>query len=329
MIIYDIYFRKNGLSILFLRPGNTLQVLRPNWDSVTERVSLVTGVTRTLPKTVVYLEHSLPPHPSPRTLRHGYTRSNLAKLQYDNQYWESLFPVGHLKGLTLEARLQLVFSLMIYLSITTRQLLYWLFTTEIPCVTIRISHFMGFFSTESTPEAQFAPAMVFSLWRDGTRWPNAQKYIREMSIPCAHELALQDSNRVISSPLLRIRLKTLTIRELRGFLHPTKLIEIIQGLAPFTWAILHTFCASPNRARKQRKKDEDVPMAPSGEEDDWGDDPNDEAELEAGEGDPTSGPNRAWSKGYPGFSRNPVFVSLVKALFVQYTDLIWACRSFY
>jgi hypothetical protein len=123
---------------------------------------------------------------------------------------------------------------MIFLSITIRQLLYWLFTTEIPCVTKHISHFMGFFATETTLESQFAPAMVFGLWRDGKRWPNAQKYIREMSIPSAHELALQDSNRVISSPLLRIRLKTLTIRELRDVLHPSKLIEVVKGLAPFT-----------------------------------------------------------------------------------------------
>jgi hypothetical protein len=222
-----------------------------------------------------------------------------------------------LKGLTLEARLHLVFSLMIYLSITTRQLMYWLFTTDIPCVSRRISHFMGFFGTESTPEAQFAPGMLFSLWRDATRWPKAQKYIREMSIPCAHELALQDSNRVISSPLLRIRVKTLTIHQLRDFLHPTKLIEIIKGLAPFTWGILHTFCASPNRARKQRKMEEDGPMSSeeSRDEEDWEDDPNDDPNLEEGESDPAGTSQSHWSHEYPGFSRNPVFVCVAKAVF--------------
>ncbi|KAJ7431901.1 hypothetical protein FB451DRAFT_1421046 [Mycena latifolia] len=240
--------------------------------------------------------------------------SNLATLQYDDAYWQSLFPEGQLMGLTLEARFHLIFSLMIFLSISTRQFLHWLFTTEIPSVTKRISHFMGFFRTESSLEAQFAPAMLFSLWRDRKRWPKAQKYLREMTVPCAHELALQDSDRVISSPHLRIRLKTLTIRELRELLHPTKLVEIIKGLAPFTWGILHTFCTSPNRSRRQRKAEEDVPMPPSdpsaGEED-WADDPNDDPDLEAGEADPAGTPKLNWSKDYPGFSRNPVFVILL------------------
>ncbi|KAJ6531686.1 hypothetical protein B0H10DRAFT_2449909 [Mycena sp. CBHHK59/15] len=132
------------------------------------------------------------------------TSSTLATLQYDDTYWESRFPPGQLRGLTLEGRLQLVFSLMIFLSVSTRQLMHWLFTTEIPSVTKRISHFMGFHTNESTLETQFAPALIFNLWRDGSRWPKAQKYLREMTIPCAHELALQYSNRIIASPHLRV-----------------------------------------------------------------------------------------------------------------------------
>ncbi|KAJ6564882.1 hypothetical protein DFH09DRAFT_1315131 [Mycena vulgaris] len=239
---------------------------------------------------------------------------NLANLQYDNSFWQSTFSQGQSKGLNLEAKLHLVFSLMIFLSISTRQLLHWLFTTRIPDVSHRISHFMGFFSTESSPEAQFGPQMLFSLWRDEKRWPKAQKYIRDMTIPCAHELALQDSDRMISSPFLRVRLRTLTIEELRNLLHPTRLIEIVKGLAPFTWGVLHTFCASPNRTRKRQKTDEDAPMPPSGTEteaEDWADDPNDDPDLEAGESDPAGSANLRWSEEYPGFSRNPVFVILL------------------
>ncbi|KAK7035018.1 hypothetical protein R3P38DRAFT_3184554 [Favolaschia claudopus] len=234
----------------------------------------------------------------------------LATLKYDDTYWKSLFPAGHLSGLSLEDRLQLIFSLMIFLSVSTRQLVYWLFTTEIPCVTKRISHFMGFFGTESSLESQFAPALIFGLWLDGKRWPKAQKYIREMCIPCAHELALEDSNRVITSPLLQIRLKTLTIKELRDILHPTKLSEIVRGLAPFTWGLLHTFVASPNRARKQRAAADDTPM-PLEEEEEWGDDPNDDSDVETGDANPENITQTAWSKDYPGFSRNPVFVILL------------------
>ncbi|KAJ7888969.1 hypothetical protein B0H14DRAFT_3713696, partial [Mycena olivaceomarginata] len=125
------------------------------------------------------------------------------------------------------------------------------------------------------------PALVFNLWRDGSRWPKAQKYLREMTIPCAHELALQDSNRIIASPHLRVRLKTLTIWQLRELLHPTKLIEIIKELAPFTCGILYTFSTTPNKARRQRKTEEDVPMPPTstGVEEDWAENPNDDENI--------------------------------------------------
>ncbi|KAJ7866071.1 hypothetical protein B0H14DRAFT_3595315 [Mycena olivaceomarginata] len=210
---------------------------------------------------------------------------------------------------------------MIFLSVSTRQLVHWLFTTEIPSVTKRISHFMGFHGSESTLETQFAPALIFNLWRDGKRWPKAQKYLREMTIPCAHELALQNSDRVISSPHLRIRLKTLTISQLRELLHPTKLIEIIKELAPFTWGILHTFSTSPNKTRKYRKSDEDVPMPPTSTEveEDWADDPNDDENIEEGEANPPGAPNRQWSKDYPGFSRNPVFVIFLAICMLAFT----------
>jgi hypothetical protein len=145
-----------------------------------------------------------------------------------------------------------------------------------------------------------------------------------MTIPCAHELALQDSDRVISSPHLRIRLKTLTISQLRELLHPTKLIEIIKELAPFTWGILHTFSTSPNKTRKYRKSDEDVPMPPTSTEveEDWADDPNDDENIEEGEANPPGAPNRQWSKDYPGFSRNPVFVCPEHVDLRQQIDLL-------
>ncbi|KAJ6558912.1 hypothetical protein B0H10DRAFT_2446077 [Mycena sp. CBHHK59/15] len=138
-----------------------------------------------------------------------------------------------------------------------------------------------------------------------------------MTIPCAHELALGDSNRIMNSRDLRIKMKSLTIHQLRNLLHPQKLVEVFKSLAPFMWGILHTFCASPNRYRTRYAADvaaaapgleEDDPMADAGEDenDDWPDDPN----LESGEGDPDKVPPH-WSGEYAGFSRNPVFVILL------------------
>ncbi|KAK6984169.1 hypothetical protein R3P38DRAFT_3333012 [Favolaschia claudopus] len=198
---------------------------------------------------------------------------------------------------------------MVFFSISIRQLLHWLFTTKVPRATRAVSHFMGFFSTQDSLEDQFGPAMVFALWRDAARYPRAQKYLREMTIPCAHELVLEDSDRIITSPILQIRLKTLTIQQLRDVLHPTKLVEIIQRLAPFTWNLLHTFSASPNASRKRRKSDKGEEMVT--EEEDWIDDPNDDSNLESGEADPGDFAGHGWRKDYPGFARNPVFAILM------------------
>ncbi|KAF8119797.1 hypothetical protein K438DRAFT_2006464 [Mycena galopus ATCC 62051] len=192
------------------------------------------------------------------------------------------------------------------LSVSTCQFLIWIFTTEIPSVTRPISHFMGYFGTQNSLETQFAPALIFGLWRDAKRYPKAQQYIQEMTIP---ELALQDSDGIISSPLLRIRLKTLTIQQLRQMLHPEKLIEIFKERAPFTWNLLHTFCASPNAWRKWKSADEDEPMLDADE--DWPDDPNDDLNLESGDPDPVDSAGHSWKNDYPGFSRNPVFVILL------------------
>jgi hypothetical protein len=239
---------------------------------------------------------------------------NLATLQYDHEYWRRRIPEAE-KGLPLESRLHLIFSLTMYLSISVRQLIYWIFTTNIPSVSRRVSVFMGFNESESTPEAQFGPAMLFGLWRDRIRWPRAQRHLRTMTVPCAHELALQDSNRLINNPELRIKMKTLTIHNLRTLLHPQKLIQVFKDLAPFMWQILHTFSASPNNHRRRQAaeiavladdlgEDDPMPDVDSEDEEDWADDPN----LESGEVDPNSVPSH-WPQEYVGFARNPVFVS--------------------
>ncbi|KAK6969215.1 hypothetical protein R3P38DRAFT_3337140 [Favolaschia claudopus] len=195
---------------------------------------------------------------------------------------------------------------MVFFSISIRQLLHWLFTTNIPRVTRAVSHFMGYFPIYNSLEDQFGPAMIFALWRDASRYPRAQQFLREMTVPCAHELILEDSDRLITSPLLQVRVKTLTIQQLRDLLHPTKLIDIIKGLAPFTWGLLHTFSASPNASRKRRNTNADEEM----QEEDWIDDPNDDP-LESGDAGLAESIGSSWQKDYPGFSRNPVFAILV------------------
>ena len=43
-------------------------------------------------------------------------------------------------------------------------------------------------------------------------------------------------------------------------------------------------------------------------DEDWEDDPNDDPNLESGDADLGDSAGHGWTKDYPGFSRNPVFV---------------------
>ncbi|KAJ6614111.1 hypothetical protein B0H10DRAFT_1950906 [Mycena sp. CBHHK59/15] len=91
-----------------------------------------------------------------------------------------------------------------YLSVSLRQLIYWLFATDIPSVFRRVSIFMGFFETESSPEAQFGPAMLFGLWRQKQQMQMQQQQVwrtwRGMN-PCRMQMAMT----------MKIRLMILTL----------------------------------------------------------------------------------------------------------------------
>lgn len=122
--------------------------------------------------------------------------------------------------------------------------------------------------------------------------------------PCAHEIALEESDRIIQDSGLQIRMSKLTLKGIRNLLNPKALMEKIKDLAPFVWGILHTFSASPNKYRRRKARREDRSNSEDAEDEDWDDDPNDDvghSEADIGE--------KHWSKEYEGFSRNPNFVS--------------------
>ena len=64
-------------------------------------------------------------------------------LEYDNKYWENLLEAKSVK-LSLENRLHLVFSLLIFLQISIAQLITFTFTSEIAAVRSKAARFMGF-----------------------------------------------------------------------------------------------------------------------------------------------------------------------------------------
>ncbi|KAG5645294.1 hypothetical protein DXG03_006483 [Asterophora parasitica] len=227
-------------------------------------------------------------------------------LQFPPEYWTA--QLGGMERASLTTKLHLVFSLMIFLGVSIQQLLQFIFSSDIRSVKDRSSRFMGY--TESaTLENRFYPSNIFHLWH--TRWPAARRYLHEMIIPCAHEIVLEESDQIIADRSLQVQIKDLTVSTLRQLLHPHVLIEKYQELAPFTFKILHTFSASPNKHRKEKasKRAQNSHETSDNEDYDLPDDPNmcfDEsgaagrAEGETGDGD--------WWKGMPGgFARNPIY----------------------
>jgi hypothetical protein len=230
----------------------------------------------------------------------------MSSLEFDSAYWEQHLPDGMQKA-DLPTKLHLIFSLVIFLSISVRQLLQFIFSSDIHEVKNRASRFMGHTPTAVDKDLQFPPATVFDLWH--TRWPHARGLLHNMIQPCAHEIVLEESDNIIKDLSLQIRIKTLTIREIRDLLHPDALLERFKKSAPFMFSLLHTFSASPNKYRKQKaaqhRHSESSREATAREDEDWEDDPN--AEDDANDDEQ---PREDSWKEYDGFSRNPVFVCL-------------------
>ena len=135
-------------------------------------------------------------------------------------------------------------------------------------------------------DQQFPPATVFNLWH--LRWPHKQHHLHNMIQPCTHEIALEESDQIIRDSSLQIRIKTLTIKEIRELLQPDALVEKFKKSAPFMFGLLHTFSASPNKYRKQKAAQQQCSKSghKDNEDEDWDDDLD--AEDNAGDDEQSS-----------------------------------------
>ncbi|KII82757.1 hypothetical protein PLICRDRAFT_181073 [Plicaturopsis crispa FD-325 SS-3] len=229
------------------------------------------------------------------------------KLEFNSEYWQNILPP--MDDITLDTKLHLILSLVLYLAVTVRQLLEFIFTTEITAVKSKASVFM---SRRKSLE-QFAPAVLFQLWH--TRWPKVRTYLHEMIIPCAHEIALEESDSIIRDPDLQINVKKLTVASIRELLRPEKILEKYRASAPFIFGLLYTFSASPNRYRKEKAaREEKKSSQRMGTEDGAAEDANDKADESGPEDvyEGASGPHAASAETpLEGFSRNPVFAIIL------------------
>lgn len=129
------------------------------------------------------------------------------------------------------------------------------------------------------------------------------------------EIALVESDRIIKEKTLKVQLKQVTSSGIRSLLDPTTIAEKLQTLTPFTYGYLLAFAASPNRYRQRAKFARDSKHKTPSETPASLDAEESEAEDQSGDGQ--SGGEAlegvAWEKEFPGFSRNPTTVSVVRA----------------
>ena len=101
-----------------------------------------------------------------------------------------------------------------------------------------------------------------------------------------------------------MKIKNLTLKEIQDLLRPETILAKYQELAPFTWELLHTFTASPNKYRKRKGRGNERSSEGPHDNDDWDDDPN-FADDE---------PEKMWSESPPtpkGFQCNPNIVCIL------------------
>ena len=226
-----------------------------------------------------------------------------AHLLYDHRFWgQKLGPEFQKQDTT--HKLHLVFSLILYLNVVLLKFLEFIFESKIKAVRRKAGRFMGYFASAKDPKRRFPPAVIFRRWHD--EYPDSRPYLHNMIQDCATEIILEESDAIIEDKDLKIKASQLTHSSIKDLLSPGSLIRIIKGHAPFTWKLLWTFAASPNRYRKRMMAmDETVNSETDPNEDeneiDIEDDPNidDEVDVDAD----------LLPDSMKGFSRNPVFVS--------------------
>ncbi|KAJ6447733.1 hypothetical protein C8R45DRAFT_1115724 [Mycena sanguinolenta] len=157
-----------------------------------------------------------------------------------------LLPIQTTTNLTnLEIKCQLVFSLLIFLNLSIRDFLIFLFESMIPEVK-RVGQFMGYSDTK-----EYGPEHIFRGWH--MRFPKSIPHLHSLvTRPCMREIVLQESDNIINNVGLKVRLKDCMIRCITDILNPGKLAAQYTDLALFSWEHLTVFTTSPNEWRKKR-----------------------------------------------------------------------------
>ncbi|KAJ7442921.1 hypothetical protein B0H11DRAFT_1932120 [Mycena galericulata] len=116
----------------------------------------------------------------------------MATLQFGTDYWKEHLP--GCQSLSSEAKLHLILSLVIYLGVSIRALLVFIFESDIQPLKDRASRFLGYTPSNSDPHIRFPPAHIFSLWVNRCTSSGQWDQIQEMITPVAQGIVLSESN---------------------------------------------------------------------------------------------------------------------------------------
>jgi hypothetical protein len=124
------------------------------------------------------------------------------KIHYNDTYWESILGADARK-MPLERRLEMVFSLLIFLQISIAKHLRFIFTSKIDEVKARSSRFMGFTPTAKDEDTKFPPGMVFRAWLKN--FPDAQEHMNDVVAPFAQAIVGKESDKMIQDVQLKVK----------------------------------------------------------------------------------------------------------------------------
>jgi len=169
------------------------------------------------------------------------------KLLYDRKYWNGILE-GEAQKLPLDEKLHLIFTLVMFLQISIAQLLHFIFTSQIKEVKNQAAWFLGHTHMAASEDNTFPAGMIFRAWHEN--FLKARKNLHKMIEPCAIEMVLEESDKLIGDKELQVKMKDLTLRSICTLLQPEMILKKYRVLAPFTWQLLETISASPNKHRK-------------------------------------------------------------------------------
>ena len=87
---------------------------------------------------------------------------------------------------------------------------------------------LGTHPTATSEDMEFPPVMIFRAWHD--HFLKAKKQLHKMIKPCAIEMVLEESDKLIGDKELQVTMKDLTLKSIRTLLQPMVEIWLVLGL---------------------------------------------------------------------------------------------------